>query len=46
MADDKDAHTDWYPPPDKSSAKERFTEAWDFERALKAVPKRDKEDSK
>jgi hypothetical protein len=31
---------DWYPPPELSSVRERFTESWDFMRALAEVKKK------
>jgi len=44
MADDKN-NRPVYPPPDKSSVAERFTESWDFERALQELKaKREKKD--
>jgi hypothetical protein len=31
---------DWYPPPESSSVRGRFTESWDFERALAEAKKK------
>jgi hypothetical protein len=31
---------DWYPPPELSSVRKRFTESWDFMRALAEVKKK------